>query len=173
MALFSRGIVLLVLLVASAASAQGQSKWVVYAPKKHGFRVELPTQPTVRGGDAKTTYGPARSTYFFFKGENGLHGRMEVTDYEPGRIGKDPRAYLDEAREHFERRSPLRSESRFSLDGAPAQRFVTDTADGRVATIQEVVIGDRFISVICFVPKGQENSPDVDRIYKSFALTKP
>ena len=47
-----------------------------------------------------------------------------------------------------------------------------ETVDGRVATIQEVVIGDRFISVICFVPKGQENSPEVDRIIKSFALTK-
>jgi hypothetical protein len=63
-------------------------------------------------------------------------------------------------------------QSRFSLDGAPAQRFVVETVDGRVATIQEVVIGDRFISVVCFVPKAQANSPDVDRIIKSFALTK-
>jgi hypothetical protein len=173
MALFSRGIVVLALLVASAASALGQSKWTVYAPKKLGFRIELPMQPSVKSGDAKTTYGPARSTYIFFKGENGLQGRMEVTDHEPGRISKDPRAYLDDSREHYERGSPLRSESRFRLDGAPAQRFVTDTADGRVAKIQEVVIGDRFIAVICFVPKGQENSADVDRIYKSFALIQP
>lgn len=173
MALFTRGIVLLAVLVASGAAAQGQSKWAVYAPKKLGFRIELPMPPTVKSTDAKTTYGPARSTYLFFKGESGLQGRMEVTDYEPGRISKDPRAYLDDSREHHERRNPLRSESRFSLDGSPAQSFVTDTADGRVAKIQEVVIGDRFIGVICFVPKGQENSADVDRIYKSFALTKP
>jgi hypothetical protein len=154
MTLFIRGIALLALLLASVASAQGQSKWVVYAPKKHGFRIELPMQPTVKGGDIKTTNGPARATYFFFKGENGLRGRMEVRDYEPGHISKDPRAYLDDAWEDYERKSPLRSESRFSLDGAPAQRFVMDTVDGRVATIQEVVIGDRFISVICFVPQG-------------------
>ena len=46
------------------------------------------------------------------------------------------------------------------------------TVDGRMAKIQEIVIGDRFISLICFTPKGQENSPDLDRIIKSFALTK-
>lgn len=38
--------------------------------------------------------------------------------------------------------------------------------------VQEMVVGDRFISVICFTKKGQENSADVDRILKSFALTK-
>ena len=44
---------------------------------------------------------------------------------------------------------------------------------GRAAWVQEMVVGDRFISVICFVPKGQENSPDVERIFKvDFALTK-
>jgi hypothetical protein len=172
MTLLSRGVILLALLVASVSSAQGQSKWVVYAPKKLGFRIELPMQPTVRSTDAKTTYGPARSTYLFFKGENGLQGRMEVTDYQPGKISKDPRAYLDESREHYERSGALRSESRFSLDGAPAQRFVMDTVDGRVATVQEVVIDDRLISVICFAPKGTDSSADVGRIYKSFALTK-
>jgi hypothetical protein len=97
---------------------------------------------------------------------------IKVTDYQPGKIGKDPRGYLDESMGYHENRHPFRSQSRFSLDGAPAQRFVVETVDGRVATIQEVVIGDRFISVVCFVPKAQANSPDVDRIIKSFALTK-
>jgi hypothetical protein len=172
MALFNRSIVLFMLLVASATTAQGRSNWVVFAPKGPGFRVELPMEPTVNSGDVKTTRGPARATYFFFKGENGLEGRMEVKDYQLGKIGKDSRGYLDESMGYHENRHPIRSQSRFSLDGAPAQRFVVETVDGRVAKIQEVVIGDRFISVICFVPKGQENSPDIDRIFKSFVLTK-
>jgi hypothetical protein len=37
--------------------------------------------------------------------------------------------------------------------------------------VQDVVIGDRFVSVVCFVPKGQDSS-DIDRILNSFALTK-
>jgi hypothetical protein len=170
----SRIIALIMLLVASATSVQARSNWIVYAPKGPGFQVELPTEPSVNSSTVKTTHGQARATYFFFKGENGLEGRMEVKDYAPGQIGKNPRGYLDESREFYEHRphSSLRSESRFTLDGAPAHRFVMNTADGRAAKIQEMVIGDRFISVICFVPKGQENSPDVDRIFKSFALTK-
>jgi hypothetical protein len=178
MGLLNRGIAALVLLLAaSAASAQGRSNWFVYAPKGPGFKVELPAQPTITSGNIKTTHGPARATYFFFKGENGLEGRMEVRDYAPGQISKDPRGYLDESRGYFETRSmasekPLRSESRFTLEGAPAHRFVADTADGRGMKVQEMVVGDRFISVICFTKKGQENSADVDRILKSFALTK-
>jgi hypothetical protein len=171
MTLLNRVIALIMLFVASATSAQGRSNWIVYA-NGPGFRVELPTEPTVKGGDVKTTHGPARATNFFFKGESGLEGMIKVTDYQPGKIGKDPRGYLDESMGYHENRHPFRSQSRFSLDGAPAQRFVVETVDGRVATIQEVVIGDRFISVVCFVPKAQANSPDVDRIIKSFALTK-
>jgi hypothetical protein len=172
MTLVSRWIVLLMVLVASAATAQGRSNWVVYVPKGPGFRVELPMEPTVKSADVKTTHGPARATYFHFRGENGLEGRMEVKDYERGRISKDPRGFLDESRGYYEMRSPLRSESRFTLDGSPADRFVTDTVDGRIATIQEVVVGDRFISVICFVPKAQGRSADVDRIFRSFSLAK-
>ena len=172
MALPSRSIVaLFLLLTASMASAQAQSNWVLYAPKGPGFRVELPMQPKVNSANIKTTHGPAKAAYFFFKGESGLEGRMEVRDYDRGQI-KDARGYLDESRGYYENRGPLRSESRFSLGGSPAHRFVTDTADGRVATIEEVVIDDRFISVICFTPKGKERSPDVERIFKSFALVK-
>ena len=170
----SRIIALIILLIASATSVQARSNWIVYAPKGPGFRVELPAEPSVNSSTVKTTHGQARATYFFFKGENGLEGRMEVKDYATGQIGKNPRGYLDESREFHEHRSHsnLRSESRFTLDGAPAHRFTTNTADGRIAKIQELVIDDRFISVICFVPKGQENSADIDRIFRSFALTK-
>jgi hypothetical protein len=171
MALLSRGIALLLLLTTSVAWGEGRSNWVLYAPKGPGFRVELPTQPTVNNANIKTTHGPAKASYFFFKGDNGLEGRMEVRDYDKGQI-KDARGFLDEERSFHENRRPLRSESRFSFNGNPAQKFVTDTADGRVATVQEVVIDDRFISVICFTPKGQERSADVDRILKSFALVK-
>jgi len=172
MTLLIRGIVLLMLSAAALSPAQGRSNWIMFAPKGPGFRIELPTQPTVKSADVKTTHGPARATYFYFKGDNGLEGRMEVKDYGPGQIASDARGYLDESREYHENRRPLRSESRFTIDGAPAQRFATDTADGRVIKVQEVVIGDRFISVICFVPKDQENSADIDRILGSFALTK-
>lgn len=165
-------IALIALLVAAATSAQGRSNWIVYESKGPGFRVELPTEPTINNADVKTTYGPAHATYFFFKGENGLEGRMSVTDYQPGKISNDPRGYLDQAMGYHEDRHPIQSQSRFSLDGAPAQRYVVKTVDGRMAKIQEVVIGDRAISLVCFVPKGQENSPDLDRIIKSFALTK-
>jgi hypothetical protein len=34
------------------------------------------------------------------------------------------------------------------------------------------VIDDRFISVVCFVPKSQGRSADVERIITSFALVK-
>jgi len=171
MTLLSRGITLVALLVASVTSAQGRSNWIVYA-NGPGFRIELPIEPTVKGGDVKTTYGPARATNFFFRGENGLEGMIKVTDYQPGKIAKDARGYLDDAMSYHEDRHPIQSHSRFNLDGAPAQRYIVKTVDDRVATIQEVVIGDRFISVTCFVPKKQANSPDVDRIIKSFALTK-
>jgi hypothetical protein len=144
----------------------------MFAPKGPGFTVELPAQPTVKSAEVKTTHGPARATYFFFKGENGLEGRMEVTDYGHGQISKDPRGYLDESRQYHADRRALRSESRFSLEGAPAQHYVMDTVDGRTATVQELVVGDRFISLVCFVPKAQRDSADVDRIVKSFALTK-
>jgi hypothetical protein len=128
-------------------------------------------QPKVNNANIKTTRGPAKAAYFFFKGENGLEGRMEVRDYDRGQV-KDARGFLDESRSYYENRKPLRSESRFSLGGNPAQKFVTDTADGRVATIEEVMIDDRFISVICFTPKGQERSPDVERIFRSFAVVR-
>jgi hypothetical protein len=168
----NRSIALIVLLVAAATSAQGRSNWIVYESKGPGFRVELPTEPTINNADVKTTYGPAHATNFWFKGENGLEGWIKVKDYQPGKISKDPRGYLDEAMDYHENRHPIQSQSRFSLDGAPAQRYVVKTVDGRIATIQEVVIGDRFISVVCFVPEGKKNSPDIDRIFRSFALTK-
>jgi hypothetical protein len=108
MTLLIRGIALLVLLLAPVASAQGQSKWIVYAPKKLGFRIELPAQPAVTGAEIKTTDGPARARYFFFKGENELHGRMEVRHYEPGRISTHPDANLKRPRKDWDRISPLR-----------------------------------------------------------------
>jgi hypothetical protein len=172
MKLFCRGIALVMLLVASGAWAQARSTWVVFAPKGPGFKIELPMQPTMESHKMKTTYGPARETWITFKGENGLHGHIDVRDYEPKTIGKDPRGYLDESREFHETGRPLRSESRFSIDGNPAQRFTMDTPDNRIATVQEVVVGDRFVSVVCFTPKGKDNSADIDRILKSFALTK-
>jgi hypothetical protein len=172
MALVGRTIALFMLLATSVAFAQGQSNWMVYTPKGPSFRIELPMQPTVQNAKIKTTRGPARATYYYFKGEKGLEGMMEVRDYDRGTVSKDARGYLDESREHHELRRPLRSESRFSLNGAPAHKFVTDTADDRVATIEEVVIDDRFISVICFTPKGHERSPDVTRIINSLALIK-
>ncbi len=161
-----------VLMAASGALAES-SNWVMFAPKGPGFHMELPAQPAVNSGDVKTTHGPARGTFFFFKGANGLEGMVKVTDYQPGAISKDPRGFLDASREDYERRRPLSHESRFTVDGAPAQRFVTNTVDGRVARIQELVIGDRFISLVCFVPKGQESSEDLDRIFRSFGLAKP
>jgi hypothetical protein len=171
MALRRSGAALCLLLTASMVSAQAQSNWVLYAPKGPGFRVELPMQPKVNTANIKTTYGPAKAAYFFFKGENGLEGRMEVRDYDRGQI-KDARGFLDESRSYYENRKPLRSESRFSLSGNPSHKFVTNTADGRVATIEEVMIDDRFISVICFTPKGQERSPDAERIFRSFAVIR-
>ena len=157
---------------ASMATARAQSNWILYAPKGPGFRVELPMEPKVNNANIKTTYGPAKAAYFYFKGDNGLEGMMEVRDYSHGQI-KNARDYLDESRGFYERKGRgLRSESRFSLGGNPAHKFVTDTADGRVATIEEVMIDDRFISVICFTPKGQERSPDVERIFKSFAVVR-
>jgi hypothetical protein len=171
MTLFSRAIALLAVLAVSVATAEARSDWVVFAPKGPGFHVELPTEPTVKSGPVNTNYGPARATNFFFKGANGLEGQIAVRDYEPNAISKDPRAYLDEARAWHDRRRVLRKESRFSIGGNPAQRYTMDTNDGRTATVQEVVIGDRFVSVVCFVPKGQDSS-DIDRILNSFALTK-
>jgi hypothetical protein len=96
---------------------------------------------------------------------------MEVRDYDKGKI-KDARGFLDQERDYHETRRPLRSESRFSFGGNPAQKFVMDTVDGRIATVEQVVIDDRFISVVCFVPKSQGRSADVERIITSFALVK-
>ena len=171
MTLLSRCIALLMLLTASVAWAEGRSNWVLFAPKGPGFRVELPGQPTVKNADVKTTHGPAKATFFYFKGENGLEGMMEVRDYDKGKI-KDARGFLDEERNYHEARRKFRSESRFSFSGNPAQKFVMDTVDGRIATVEQVIIDDRFISVVCFVPMSQGRSADVERIITSFALVK-
>ena len=56
----TRIIALILLLIASAASAQARSNWIVYAPKGPGFSVELPTEPTVNSTTVKTTHGSAR-----------------------------------------------------------------------------------------------------------------
>jgi hypothetical protein len=169
---FGRVVLLFALLLASA-SAYAQSKWITYDAKAGGFRIDLPSQPSVNTATSKTGRGTARSSWWFAKGDNGLECRLEAKDYEPGKISKDARGYLDESRAYHDNRRPVRNESRFSMDGNPAQRFIVDTVDGRVARLQEVVVGDLFISVVCFVPKAQQSSPDLDRIFRSFVLAKP
>jgi hypothetical protein len=62
MTLLNRVIALIMLFVASATSAQGRSNWIVYA-NGPGFRVELPTEPTVKGGEQPIFSSRARADW--------------------------------------------------------------------------------------------------------------
>jgi hypothetical protein len=168
MNLLGRGAAVAALLVGSAALAQGQEQWTTYESPGSGFHVELPAKPTVPSGDVNSSYGPVHKVQVTLKLGGSLDCTATQSDYQPAAISTDPQGTLSRSRQNYADKFPVRAEERFTLGTAPAMRLLMDLPDNRVARYEEILVRDRALLLICIVPKGQENSRDIARIYKSF-----
>jgi hypothetical protein len=173
MKLFGYGAALAALMVPPAVLAQGQSHWMTFEAPGGGFRVELPVEPTVRSGDVSSDYGPVHKVEASLKVGNRLECTATLSDYQPGAISTDPQGRLTRTRQNYvtKLKLPVRSEERFTQGTSPGIRFFIDLPDNRVAKYEEILVRDRAVAIVCIVPKGQETSSDITRIYKSFVST--
>lgn len=159
-------------LLGSLAPAQAQ-QWIEHRPPGAGYKVELPSAPTIESEDVPTEFGPMPMTIaeVIVPDEMVLQTSHAILPEKAG--GADANAVLkgmsDSTVEHAN--CKLRRESRLEVSDAPARRIVMDCADGKVAGIGLLVFGgDRVYSALIAVPKGQEDSANVQRFLKSFAL---
>lgn len=155
---------------APVAYAQAKRDWTVYEPPGGGFRVDLPGKPTIQKGTTKSDYGPVQATYANTPPDSDLVCTARFSDYQPGATGSDPQVYLDRVKQNLAQ-FPQKSEEHFKIGKASAIRFVMDPPD-KSAKYEAIILGDHAIALVCTFPKGQENSPDVSRIFKSLVLTK-
>jgi hypothetical protein len=155
---------------ARGAFAQAKRDWTVYEPAGGGFRVNLPGKPAIKSGTTKSDYGPAKTTYASTPTDSDLACTARFTDYQPGATGSDPQVDLNRVKQNLAQ-FPQRSEERFKIGNASAIRFVMDLPD-KSAKYESIILGDHTIVLACTFPKGQENSPDVSRVFKSLVLTK-
>jgi len=152
--------------------AEAQQKWASFTPPDGGYRVDVPTSPSVKSGDTKTDYGPAHVVEAVFKMSDGLDCTIRRADYEAGAIGLDPQGHFNRVKQNFAAKYSIRSDDRQALINQPAMHLVVDLPNKRVARFQEVIIADRTITMVCIVPAGQETGPTMKRIFSSFAVIK-
>jgi hypothetical protein len=152
------------------AYAQAKRDWTVYEPAGGGFRVDLPGKPVIKSETSTSNYGPVQATYAETPQASDLSCTARFSDYQRGATGSDPQVYLDRVKQNLAQ-FPQRSEERFRIGKASAIRFVMEPP-GKGAKYQSIIQGDHAITLACIFPKGQENSPDVSRVFNSLVLTK-
>jgi hypothetical protein len=152
-----------------AVPAEAQ-EWREYRPAGSGFRVELPGSPKI----ADTTPGAAAnvSKYIIATVEpSATVAYLAIYSvFKPGTLNSDPQKSLDGAVSGLAKEGTVRSQKRFMYGTAPARHVIVDLANNQVGVDLMTMSGNTLIQIICVVPKGQETSPVIDRINKSFAL---
>ncbi len=153
----------------SWASAQ---TWIEYRPPGAGFRVEFPGTPKIVTEEEKLRSGKSLRLTAASVDIGGSTTFMAMHDaYPPGSIAGDREKLLDGARDRAVGANTLRSEKRLMIGGVPARQVVIDLPNNQgVATILFLIAGDQLVRMICVVPRGDENSPAVQRFFASFAL---
>jgi hypothetical protein len=164
------GIAAAALLACTTAFAQAKRDWTIYEPSGGGFRVDLPGKPTIKSATTNSNFGPVKSTYASTSTDSDLACTARFGDYQPGATGSDPQVYFNRVMRNFAQFS-TRSEERFKIGNMSVLRFAVDMPD-KSALDQAMISGDHEITLVCTFPKGQENSPDVRRVFNSLALTK-
>lgn len=172
-------VVVFVVTVSIWANGGAAQQWQEYKPAGAAYRVEMPGTPAARSREIKMAPGPAS----YHSASVALDQRSFLVShvvYPAGAGPADPQKAFDGMREN-QRSSGLargasevgtvRDEKRFTLDGAPATRFVIENSDS-VMRILAVLNANILYQVIYVGPPGSATSADVERFMASFALVK-
>jgi hypothetical protein len=156
-------------LLAGAASAEAE-EWLEYRPAGVGFRVELPGKPEIEDNTAKAGANTTRMIIASVSPSDEYAYLAMYSVFKPETLNSDPEKSLDGGMRGLAGQGKVRSEKRLTIGTVPARYAIVDMADNQVGVDLMTMTGNILIQVICVVPKGQETSPTVDRVMKSFAL---
>ena len=157
-----------------AAAPAAAQQWVTFQPGgMTGFRVDFPGTPTVNGSNAAgTRYGMAATVTAKVTTGDGVTFHITYTAYPAGTASREPQKVLDTTQLGRTAVGTAQSLQRLTFDGHPAQRTVVDWHGPQPLMIValDVTRGDWLYSIYCFAPRGQENSPAIERFITSFTL---
>ncbi len=156
-------------LILGNAGAQAQ-QWQEYRPAGVGFRVELPGSPQIEDNTAKAGHNVSKMIVATVAPSDEIAYIAMYSVFTPSVVYSDPQRSLDSAMHLLAGQGKIRSQKRLTFGAVPARSTVIDMSETQVGIDLIVMRGNVMIQIICVVPTGQEATPEVERIYKSFAL---
>lgn len=158
-----------VVLLFGTASAEAQ-QWLEYRPAGVGFRVELPGAPEIEDNTATAGDNMSKMIIASVAPSDEIAYLAMYSVFKPDTLNSDPQRSLDGGMHGLAKQGKIRSQKQLAFGTAPARYVIVDMSEKQVGIDLMVMSGNVLIQIICIVPPGQETAPDVDRIYKSFAL---
>lgn len=168
-------IAFLLLFTLPAAAAEA---WHTVEPEGQGFAVEMPLPPNADeqnvdlGGGKSATMRTWQARKLVTPGA--IYD-VTVAQYPKGAIDMAKLdEHLDNARDGAMANAlgPLVSETKTEVAGHPARELVVDMTMGMHSRTRIFFDGDRMFSIGAITRKGNERSPDVERFFTSFTLTR-
>jgi hypothetical protein len=159
---------LFVFLVAPVMSGHQGGEWIKVAPAGGGFSIMMPAKPE----EEVTQHEDFTMHLFTVTIANAIY-LAGYGDYAPS-IRLDPAGELAANRDTFVKglNATLLDSRSITLDGRPGLEF---TAESDQASFKSRVylFGNRVHQVAVAVPKGKDDTANVNRFFASFAFTKP
>jgi hypothetical protein len=156
-------------LILGSAAAQAQ-QWQEYRPDGMGFRVEFPGSAQIEDNTAKAGNNVSKMIIASVAPSDEIAYIAMYSVFKPSAVDSDPQKSLDGGMRGLTSQGKIRSQKRLTFGTAPARYVVIDMSETRVGIDLMVMSGNTLIQIICIMPTGQEATPVVERIYKSFAL---
>ncbi len=156
-------------LILGNAAAEAQ-QWQEYRPDGVGFRVDLPGSPQIEDNTAQAGNNVSKMIVGSIAPSDEIAYIAMYSVFKPSAMDSDPQRSLDGGMRGLTGQGKIRSQKRLTFGTVPARYVVIDMSEKRVGIDLMVMSGNALIQIICIVPTGQEATPTVERIYKSFAL---
>lgn len=146
--------------------------WVNFTSEEGRFSVLMPETPTDKTETEDSAHGPFTTHLFIVRDTTSVY-LIGWVDYDPS-FNFNRQAELEANRDNFVKgvKARLLSTRPTIIDGYSAIEFTAET-DDRIFKSRVYMVGRRPYQIVIGSPKGQDDSVNVNRFFKSFKVSLP
>lgn len=151
-------------------TAMDSAGWVKFTSDSGNFSVLVPEAPTEKTETTESQHGPYTTHLFIVKGGGSVY-LIGWVDYDPS-FNFNRQAELEANRDNFVKglSATLLSTRPTVIDGYSALEFTAETTD-RIFKSRVYMVGRRPYQIVIGSPKGEDDSANVSRFFKSFKVS--